>query len=323
MSIPRSAINRQREEDGMSTGDSKTGRVSNIQKFSLHDGPGIRDLIFFKGCPLHCLWCANPETQNYRPELSFIENRCIGCDECGLCERACPEGAIRKSAGGKIEIDRRLCTNCGECAKVCPAQSLRLLGEDMSVEDIVKVVEEDSAFHSRSGGGITISGGEPLVQAKFAAELLKECRDQGIDTAIETTGHARWEDVENVCQYANLIFYDIKHMDSSKHKAFTGVGNELILENIKRLARHFPKTPIIVRTPVVSGYNDSEDNIKATVDFLSEVKTVRRYELLPYHGFGESKYHQLGREYPLSGLKSPGKEHMAALNKIVEKLDRI
>lgn len=297
---------------------NEQGVIFNIQRFSVHDGAGLRDLILMKGCPLRCLWCSNPESQNPKPEVAFNQGRCIGCKECGWCLSACPLSAITVAEDGKIRIDRTLCNNCGECAAVCPAQAIKFMGEYRSIDDVVKLIEEDSAFYSRSGGGITVGGGEPSVQADFVSALLEACRKRGIDTAIETCGHGRWEDMEKVCRYADLIFYDIKHMDSSKHRAFTGAGNEMILENLKRIADRFPNTPIIARTPVVPGYNDSEENIQAIADFLTGIPGIREYELLPYHGFGEPKYHQLGRKYQLSALKAPSQEHVAKLKRIAQ-----
>jgi len=296
--------------------EGKQGRIFNIQRFSVHDGPGIRDLVFMKGCPLRCSWCSNPEAQNFYPEIAFNKSRCIGCE---YCIEVCPTGAITMLGNGKVRIKRRLCTNCGECAEICPARAIKLFGEYMSIGDVVRVVEEDSAFYWRSGGGITVSGGEPLSQAEFVHELLKFCRERGIDTAVEISGYANWEDVEMVCRYANLIFYDIKHIDSNTHKAFTGVTNELILENIKRIANYFPKIPIIARTPIIPGFTDSEDNIKAIADFLSQVESLEEYELLPYHEFGGPKYHQLGRRYSLSGLQPPSQECMAMLRELAQK----
>ena len=290
--------------------------VFDIQKFSVHDGPGIRTLIFMKGCPLRCRWCSNPESQNYHPEVALSESRCIGC---GRCEDICPTDAIIPLADGKIRIERSRCNNCGKCAEVCPAKAIRLFGEYMSIHDVLRVVEEDSPFYWRSGGGITVSGGEPLLQAQFVNELLKECRHCGIDIAVEICGHAAWEDVRKVCTYADLIFYDIKHMDPSKHKAFTGVSNELILGNIERISKHFREIPIIVRTPIVPGFTDSEANIEDIVDFLKCVESLKKYELLSYHGFGEAKYNQLGRAYELSGLQPPSQEHMAKLIEIAQK----
>ena len=291
------------------------GLVFNIQRFSLHDGPGIRDLVFFKGCPLRCKFCDNPESQNGYPELAFNEDRCIGCGEC---QKVCPVGAITLSADEKASIDRSLCTNCGLCAEVCPAKAVRLYGEYLSVEEVLDIVQEDSPFYWRSNGGVTVSGGEPTFQAAFVHELLKEAKKRFIHTAIQTCGHSSWDCLEEICIYANLVFYDLKHMDPDKHQAFTGVTNKLILANIKKLSRRFPDTPVIVRTPVVPGFNDSDENIEATIKFLSGISNVQEYRLLPYHKFGEPKYGQLDREYPLKGLKGIVQEKMDQLERIVQ-----
>lgn len=304
------------------TDKSQVGCIFDIQSFSVHDGPGIRDLIFFKGCPLRCDWCSNPESQNRFPEIAFSENWCIGYAGCGRCLQVCPEGAITLSQQKQIRIDRKSCTICGECARICPSRAIRTVGEYMSMDKALKRIQEDTAFYSRSGGGITLGGGEPLLQAEFVCELLKECRKLGLDTAIETCGHSPWENVEKVCRYADLIFYDIKHIDSAKHKILTGVSNNLILANIKRLSIDFPKIPIVARTPIVPGYTDSEKNIRSIADFLAGIGSLREYELLPYHGFGESKWHQLERQYSLSGLKGPNPEHMAILKRIAKRAIR-
>jgi len=298
--------------------DRQRGVVFDIQRFSIHDGPGIRDLIFLKGCSLRCRWCSNPESQNLVPEIGFNESRCIGSADCGRCIPVCPVSAISANAGGKIGIDRKLCDNCGKCVAICPARAIRMYGENMTVDEILKTVEEDGPFYRRSGGGITVSGGEALCQPDFARELLKTCRARGIDTAVETTGFGKWEDVEKICLFANLILYDIKHLDTNKHKSFIGVGNEMVLENLRHLDRALPNTPVIVRTPVIPGFNDTEKDIRAIADFLIPIRSVTKYQLLPYHRFGESKYRQLDREYPMSELRSPGHEVMAALGRIAE-----
>ena len=296
------------------------GMIFNVQRFSLHDGPGIRTLVFMKGCPLRCLWCSNPESQNDCPEIAFKEAQCIGSVECGRCKEICPVGAITEDELGKIKIDRGVCTNCGKCAKACPAQAISLFGECTSIGDIIKIVEEDSSFSSRSGGGITVSGGEPLYQSGFLLELLKKCQGRGIHTAIETTGYADIKDLEKVWPNLNLVLYDIKQMDSAKHKRFTEVGNELILENIRKISHTFPKTPIIARTTVVPGFNDSEEDINKIADFLREIKTLQKYELLPYHRFGQPKYQHLGRRYSLAHLQPPGGKCMEMLKGIAQKL---
>ncbi len=298
--------------------NSNQGLIFDIQRFCVHDGPGIRDLVFVKGCPLHCQWCSNPESQCRNPEIGFNESRCIGWRNCGRCLNICPVGAIKCTAGPSVIIDRKLCTNCGKCAEICPSRAIRLYGECKSVDEIVKIIEEDEPFYRRSGGGITVSGGEPLIQADFVAELLNKSRERGIHTAIETTGLAKWEDLKKVCRNAKLILYDIKLIDPKEHLACTGVSNEAILENLKKLAGALPDTPVTVRTPIIPGFTDSENNIRAIADFVSSLDNVKNYELLPYHRFGESKYHQLGREYALSDVRSPTPEKMAILRKIAE-----
>ena len=296
------------------------GIITNIQRFSVHDGPGIRDVVFIKGCPMRCLWCSNPESQNGHPEIAFSKDRCIGHKDCGWCLAVCPVSAIKPSEDEKVNIDRVLCSNCGECVKVCPSKAIRLYGDVMAIGDVMKIIEEDRDFYLRSEGGVTVSGGEPLYQADFVCELLRNCQERAIHTAIETTGYGSWKDLENVCQYTDLVFFDIKHMDTRKHKEFTGVSNELILENIVKLSHSYPNIPIVTRTPIIPTCNDSKENIEATASFLAEIESVTEYELLPYHAFGDPKYKQLGRKYSLSNLKPPSEEKMAELNNIAEKI---
>lgn len=304
-----------------SNGDGR-GLVFNIQKFSLHDGSGIRTLIFLKGCPLKCKWCANPEGQSSVPELAFNAERCIGAKECGLCIQACKPDAIATADDGKVKIDRKRCTDCGDCVDACPSKTLELFGDYMSVDDALKVVEEDSGFYARSGGGLTVSGGEPLMQAGFVARLLESAQGRGIDTAIETTGYCGWEALEAACRSANQIFYDIKSLDSEKHKSETGVDNKPILKNLRRLCVSFPKRPITVRTPIVPGFNDSPEDVAAIADLLGKLSGSIEYELLPYHKFGEPKYRQLDKEYPLHGLEPPQQEAMAVLKGTLQALKR-
>jgi pyruvate formate lyase activating enzyme len=299
------------EEKTAHSGDR--GLVFNIQKFSLHDGTGIRTLIFLKGCPLTCGWCANPEGQSRRPELAFNLERCIGVGECGLCLEPCGHEAIKPTDDGKIAIDRKLCSECGDCVETCPSRALELFGDYMSVEDALKVVEEDSAFYARSGGGLTLSGGEPLLQADFAIRLLKTARDRGIDTAIETTGHCAWDSLEAACHSANQIFYDVKSLDSEKHTRETGVDNGLILENLRKLRERFPELAVTARTPIVPGFNDLPEDVEAIGKYLQSLPGDVKHELLPYHGFGEPKYGQLGMSYPMENFEPPSEQRMTAL----------
>jgi len=291
------------------------GLVFNIQKFSLHDGPGIRTIVFLKGCPLACIWCSNPEGRAPSPELVLACDRCIGTDECERCITVCLEHAIDKGDDGELRIDRSHCDGCGDCAYVCPSKALEVSGEWVSVDDVLTIVEEDDAFYARSGGGLTVSGGEPLAQGAFVRALLEAARSRGIDTAIETSGLCNWKTMRDIAPLADRIYFDIKCLDPEKHERVTGVSNRKILENFQRLRAGFAEVDVVVRTPVIPGVNDSEDDIQAIAEFVDGAGGASAYELLPYHGFGEPKYVKVGKHYPLSHLKPPSDERMQALQR--------
>ena len=297
------------------------GLVFNIQKFSLHDGPGIRTIVFLKGCPLACMWCSNPESQSTSRELVYASDRCIGTEECDRCITVCLEQAITKDAEGKICIDRSICDGCGDCAFVCPSRALEESGEWVSVDDVVRIVEEDDAFYVRSGGGLTVSGGEPLAQGAFVRALLGAARSRGIDTAIETSGLCTWKTMRDVAPLTERIFFDIKCLDPEKHAQVTGVSNRKILQNFQRLRAEFPEVDVVVRTPVIPGVNDSADEIEAIVEFVNDAGGASAYELLPYHGFGEPKYAKLGRHYSLRDLNPASNERMKGLQRIAALCD--
>ena len=298
------------------------GCIFNIQRFSLHDGEGIRSLIFMKGCPLRCLWCSNPESQQGTPEIGLRKAQCIHREGCDLCVKSCPEGAVRAS-GEAVEIDRDRCTRCGACAEACPTQAIQVIGENRTLEEILETIEKDSAYYWRSGGGVTIGGGEPLFQSDFVLRILEACKERGFDTAVETAGHGPFPDLDKLAAYTDNVYYDVKHMDAEKHKDYTGVTNELILDNLEKLGRHRPDLPIIARTPVVPGFNNTPADILAIERFLRDIPGVRGYELLAYHAFGAPKYEQLGRHYALLDLERPEPKDLEELKEAVRSEARV
>ncbi|MGN0159130.1 MAG: glycyl-radical enzyme activating protein [Brotaphodocola sp.] len=293
--------------------ENNKGIIFNIQKFSIHDGPDIRDTVFMKGCPLRCVWCSNPESQSSRPEVSFNANKCIGKEKCGDCEKLCPQQAITLEETKKLNVDRSLCDACAICADACFPNALTIMGKEMTVDEVISATQNQMSSW-RANGGITVSGGEPLMQADFVAEVLKRCQELCIHTAIETTGYASWASLNKVARYCDLIFYDVKILNSEKHQKYTGVKNQIILENLKHLSQKYPDKELIVRTPVIPGINDSEEDLKEIVAFLKTLDHLTDYELLPYHAFGSSKYAQLGREYELAGVKAPSKAEIQKRN---------
>jgi len=295
------------------------GWIFNIQKFSLHDGSGIRTVVFLKGCPLACVWCSNPESQGYRPELLYAPARCIGAGECDRCIPVCKPAAIGRDGDGKAAIDRYSCDGCGDCARVCPSKALEMTGTLVGVDDVMRTVERDSGFYVRSGGGLTVSGGEPLAQPAFVEKLLATARRRGLDTAIETSGCCNWEALQRVAPHADQIFYDIKSIDSEKHRAATGASNQLVLDNFRKLRSEFPTTAVVVRTPIVPGLNDSIEDVEAIARFIDSAGGATGYELLAYHGFGEPKYQRLGRSYPLGTVETPSEESLAALRRVASR----
>lgn len=270
------------------------GCIFNIQRYSLHDGPGIRTVVFMKGCPLRCVWCANPEGQVEHPELMFDRRICI---KCGRCAQACPNGATTL-LNGEVVIDREICKGEGECVKVCPA-ARQVIGKYVSVAHVLDEVRKDEVFYRNSRGGVTISGGEPMTQAGFVRELLKMCRQAGLHTAIETAGYGRWEKLREIAEFADLILYDIKHMNARLHKRYTGVSNSLILRNAEKISN---EKKLIIRIPVVPGFNDSIEEMDEIANFVKELRYVNFVELLPYHRLGIHKYEKLGRRNGMGTL---------------------
>lgn len=286
------------------------GTVFDIQRFSLHDGPGIRTIVFLKGCPLSCLWCSNPESQKLSPVLMYQSMNCI---HCGKCISACKIGAISRK--NEKFIDRKKCTACGECVNVCPTGALTIKGKKMTVEQVIKELKKDAIFYRRSGGGITLSGGEPLVQSDFAVELLKACKAQGWHTAIETTAFASEEIVKKVFPHIDLALMDIKSTNYDLHKKFTGVSNESILKNAKLVSEI---TNMVVRVPLIPGFNSREEDVLELSKFVKTLNNVKGIHLLPYHTYGENKYELLGREYLMDKSASIKQEEIEKLKSIVE-----
>ena len=292
--------------------DEEKGLIFNIQKFSVHDGPGIRTTVFMKGCPLRCLWCSNPESQSFLPELLV---RDVNCKGCGACLDVCPQGAISITKKAGRWIDRQKCDQCLLCVQSCLYGSLNQCGQCKNVKEVLDEVLQDKLFYQNSGGGITLSGGEPLSQSGFVRDLLAECKKEGLHTTLETAGHGLWKDVEKVLRFVDLILFDIKHLDSGKHQKATGIKNNILLKNLQKAAA---TNNIWLRVPLIAGFNDSAGHIKEIASLGKNIG-VQKISLLPYHEGGKSKCQQLGRSYGFPEGKTPDQKQINELKKIIEK----
>jgi pyruvate formate lyase activating enzyme len=289
----------------------ETLTIFNLQKYSIHDGPGIRTTVFLKGCPLSCQWCHNPESIDVSKEILFRDKKCIACGEC---IEHCPEKAL--SFGGKgILRESSKCTLCGICTELCPTEALQMAGLEQTVEQVMCEIAKDKIFYEESGGGVTFSGGEPLLQISALEKLLKDSKSIGLHTTVDTSGYAPWSSFERIYDHVDLFLFDLKHMDDLQHQFYTGVSNALILENLKRLVERGAK--LWIRIPIIPSVNDDDTHIEALGKFLSSLN-IQNVFILPYHEIAAIKYERLGRPYLLKGVKPPSQNSMEGIQSKLE-----
>ena len=293
------------------------GIIFNIQRFSLHDGPGIRTTVFLKGCSLHCFWCHNPEGIALQPEIQFFPERCL---TCGACVDACDHDANSLQSGALV-FDRERCVTCGDCIDTCYAEARLFVGQELTAAEVFQTIQQDAAYYASSGGGVTLSGGEPALQPEFSAELLALCQAAGYHTTLETAGNVPWASLAKLLPLTNLVMMDLKQMDAAKHKAATRVSNERLLANARRMVAE-TTLPILFRIPVIPGVNDAPADVAATAAFVREMIDLRAarpdpariaMELMPFHRLAADKYRSLAVDYRAKDLVPPTKDHMLLL----------
>jgi len=285
------------------------GIVFDIKRYSIHDGEGLRTTVFLKGCPLRCLWCHNPESQQLEPQMVWYKNRCISCFSC---IDSCEFNAIKVDSNKRIEISEKLCSHCGECVKVCPTNAIEMIGKEYEAKELTNEILKDELFFE-DGGGVTISGGEPFVQYDFLMEILSLLRNEQLNIALDTSGYTSKDKLLSSIKYVSLFLYDLKIMDSKKHKAYTGVDNKIILDNLKSLDENGAK--IAVRIPVIPTINDDNENIEKTIDFLLKLKNIVSVDLLPFHNMMIDKYKRLKMPYLLGNIAKPNDNKMEKIKK--------
>jgi pyruvate formate lyase activating enzyme len=285
--------------------ERQEGWVFDIKRYAVHDGPGVRTAVFLKGCSLSCVWCHNPESIHPQPEICVYPQRCIGCR---ACVEVCPNNVHQLGDNGEHMLERERCTLCGKCTEACYAEALVMVGKRMTVEEVVEVLREDRAFYEASQGGVTLTGGEPFLQGRFAAMLLKACKAEGLHTAVDTSGHISWAVIEESLPYIDLVLYDLKHPHPQQHKQYTGATNELALEHLRLLSQ--VGVPIEIRIPVIPTVNDSPELMAAIGRFIAPLNNIVAVRLLPYHRLAGSKYAGIGRSNTMPQVDTPTKEDL-------------
>ena len=292
------------------------GCIYKMERLAVYDGPGIRTVVFLKGCPMSCIWCASPESKSGKPEIGFRRELCTGCMACA---EICPEKAVQVDWEGNIDFRRDQCRACGSCVQVCPSGARTLIGEMVGAEEVAARLEKDEVFYHRSGGGITLSGGDPVYQPAFSAAVLQKSIKRGFHTAMETCAFCRWEVLETMLDHLDLVYMDIKHMEDRRHLELTGCSNTMILENIRNTARQYPDLELVIRVPVIPGLNDEKDNMDGIMEFALTLDPVKRIELLPYHRYGVATYPVIGKSYEIPDVKPPSSERIKTIRDWMEK----